>query len=518
MKKLFHRVCLFWFLIAAHSFAGSATWRVNPTSNDWYTATNWRPQTVPDAQEDVATFGGSNITNITLANSNHFTVDSIVFSPGASPYTITAAPVLGFLSVWGVGVINNSGVTQNFITDSTYFFNQATAGTNVVYTQPEDSFYGLVFTQQSNAGSAILINDGVTSDLKDVGRVSFFDTCSAETSTIINEEGDPFGGATYFSEYSTAGSSTITAYRNARVTFFEGSTADSATLIADTGTISFLEGSTAGNSTITADGGTIYFRGQSTGGLAQILLTNGGVLDVGIREDEVPITIGSLEGDDGTVHLGGHQLVIGGNGVSTTFGGVITGGFGNIVKTGDKTLTLTGASTYRGGTTVDAGTLLVQTATGSATGTGVVIVNSGIFGGTGNVSGAVTIGDGMSGTGTLSPGVEGPGTLILGQSLTFQSDGNYRYEVGLTRNPQSDQVVANGVTISINAKFNLRSKGTATLPPGTLFTAISNTSPSPISGSFSDLPDGAIITAGPNTLQASYEGGDGNDLTLTVIP
>lgn len=145
-------------------------------------------------------------------------------------------------------------------------------------------------------------------------------------------------------------------------------------------------------------------------------------------------------------------------------------------------------------------------------------VNGGIFGGTGNVSGAVTIGDGMSGTGTLSPGVEGPGTLIFARSLTFQSDGNYRYELGLTRNPRSDQVAANGVVINTGARFNLRSKGTAALPPGTELTAISNTSASPISGTFSNLPNGATVTAGPNTLQVSYEGGDGNDLTLTVVP
>ena len=41
----------------------------------------------------------------------------------------------------------------------------------------------------------------------------------------------------------------------------------------------------------------------------------------------------------------------------------------------------------------------------------------------------------------------------------------------------------------------------------------------PISGVFANLADGAIInaTAG-NRLQASYTGGDGNDLTLTVVP
>ena len=37
-------------------------------------------------------------------------------------------------------------------------------------------------------------------------------------------------------------------------------------------------------------------------------------------------------------------------------------------------------------------------------------------------------------------------------------------------------------------------------------------------GTFRNLPDGATVTVGSNTFLANYEGGDGNDLTLTVVP
>jgi len=47
---------------------------------------------------------------------------------------------------------------------------------------------------------------------------------------------------------------------------------------------------------------------------------------------------------------------------------------------------------------------------------------------------------------------------------------------------------------------------------------LSNTSASPISSTFSNLPDGGIVTVGGANFQANYEGGDGNDLTLTVVP
>ena len=39
-----------------------------------------------------------------------------------------------------------------------------------------------------------------------------------------------------------------------------------------------------------------------------------------------------------------------------------------------------------------------------------------------------------------------------------------------------------------------------------------------MAGAFSNLADGSALIVGSNTYQANYEGGDGNDLTLTVIP
>jgi len=73
------------------------------------------------------------------------------------------------------------------------------------------------------------------------------------------------------------------------------------------------------------------------------------------------------------------------------------------------------------------------------------------------------------------------------------------------------------VTIT-GAKFAFHPRISDTLQAGTLFTAISNTSANPISGTFSNVADGAIVNIGGTNFQADYEGGDGNDLTLTVVP
>src|SRR5690349_10617591 len=94
------------------SFAGSAAWDPNPTSGNWNTATNWTPQTVPNGSSDIATFVSSSTTAVSVSSS--ITVDRIVFGSGASAYTVTVpSPWILFLS--GLGVVNDSGMEQNFV-------------------------------------------------------------------------------------------------------------------------------------------------------------------------------------------------------------------------------------------------------------------------------------------------------------------------------------------------------------------------------------------------------------------
>ena len=73
------------------------------------------------------------------------------------------------------------------------------------------------------------------------------------------------------------------------------------------------------------------------------------------------------------------------------------------------------------------------------------------------------------------------------------------------------------MTITEGALFFLSVHGTAALSPGTVFTAIDNTVATPINGTFSNLPDGGIVSVNGNKLQVDYEGRDGNDLTLTAV-
>jgi autotransporter-associated beta strand protein len=230
------------------------------------------------------------------------------------------------------------------------------------------------------------------------------------------------------------------------------------------------------------------------------------------------VGIGSVEGS-GLILLGSNNLTVGSNNLSTTFSGIIQGssGSGSLAKTGKGKFTLSNANAYGGGTTVVKGTLLVTNRTGSATGTGAVTVNAGTLGGRGKISGAVTIGTATSAA-ILAPGSGAkPGKLALSNTLTFNGRANYKVDLNSTL-VTADQVTAKGVTINSGATVTLSELGTGTLTVGTFFTIINNTATTPIADNFSNLLDGGTLTIGKNTFQANYEGGDGNDLTLTVVP
>src|SRR3954454_13305867 len=114
------------------SFAGSATWDQNPLSGDWNTAANWAPQTVPNSETDIASFGSSNVTNLSITNAS-VSLDSAVFNSGAPPYTLTIH--IYNLLFYGAGIVNNSGSVQSIVAPAFhdndaafFFFNSASAG------------------------------------------------------------------------------------------------------------------------------------------------------------------------------------------------------------------------------------------------------------------------------------------------------------------------------------------------------------------------------------------------------
>jgi autotransporter-associated beta strand protein len=264
-----------------------------------------------------------------------------------------------------------------------------------------------------------------------------------------------------------------------------------------------------------AAGGALQFLDDSSGGSARVKVFGAGNLDLN-SHNPPGVTVGSIQGT-GVVFLGANNLTVSSDNAGTLFAGVIQDGGigGSFTKAGSGMLTLSGQNTYTGGTTVEDGTLLVKNNGGSGTGTGAVTVNGGIFGGTGKISGAVTIASGTTPAILVAGSGTRPGTLTTLSTLAFNAHATYKIDLNSTT-VTADKVTAKGVTITSGALVSIGDLRGGILTASTIFTVINNTAPTPIAGTFSNLADGSTLTVGNNTYKANYEGGTGNDLTLTV--
>ena len=151
-------------------------------------------------------------------------------------------------------------------------------------------------------------------------------------------------------------------------------------------------------------------------------------------------TVGSIAGA-GLYRIGSKQLTVGTANLSTTVSGIIADGGaaggtgGSLVKVGGGTLTLAGANTYTGGTTINEGSLVVNGSLASG-----VTMNGGTLGGSGSVAGLVV------NSGTLAPG-NSIGTLRVNGNLVQGAGTTYQVEVNAAG--QGDRINVGG-TATIN--------------------------------------------------------------------
>lgn len=173
------------------------------------------------------------------------------------------------------------------------------------------------------------------------------------------------------------------------------------------------------------DTGTLLLNNASNnyGGSTTIIVGNIQLGANGVLPDTTTVIIGGTSGGNPTLDLNGKTetiaglndnsqtngrvtgnggtLTVGGSG-NYSFGGILQDGTGTLTftKSGAGTQTLSAANTYSGSTTITSGLLLANNTSGSATGTGGVVINGGKLGGTGSLSGLVTLNTG----GMISPG------------------------------------------------------------------------------------------------------------------
>lgn len=340
-------------VVAAH--AVDATWI--GTTNEWTDAPNWSSNpSVPDGTATFTNTGANAITNF----GGIVTIGALQFTNTAQAYSFTLTnPFI----INAAGIVNNSGNTQSFEVTSgnnLVFQNSSTAsgGTGAV-TITNDAGATVNFIQNSTAGTASLINNSF---------VTFEDSSSAGSANITNNLNSQID----FFTNASAGTATISNAAGASLNFHSNTTAGGSTVTND-GTVTFDGSASAANATITTDNAaTTTFLDNASGGSARFITNAGGTVDIsGLTSGGM--TAGSIEGL-GYYVLGANTLTTGSLNTSTQVDGVISGTGGGLTKVGTGTLTLTGANTYTGATTISAGTLALS-GFGSIASSSVVTVN-----------------------------------------------------------------------------------------------------------------------------------------------
>ena len=179
---------------------------------------------------------------------------------------------------------------------------------------------------------------------------------------------------------------------------------------------------------------------------------------------DATIEIGELTGSSsselGSGGEGSNTITwkVGGKNTSVEFNGRITntqfknsGSQAAIIKTGSGRWTLTNSNTYTGGTTIERGTMIVTNTSGSATGTGdIVVKRNSALAGTGSVSGAVTV----SSRGYIMPGLTTSiGVLTVNNDVTFLDGAIYYVKIDADA-VANDKIYATG-TANLAGTLNL---------------------------------------------------------------
>lgn len=340
--------------------------------------------TAPNGSGNFNVSGGTaTVGALTVArgNNNQNTLNGTVTVSGGT-LTSTGDVIFGFAGNNNTATLNVSGGAFNVGTTATKWMSVGTWDTTKGVINVSSGNLNL------NAGSSIKMN--------------------RETGTGANVITQSGGNVTFFSDNATTAGGTGVLDMQSR-----GAAGSSNTYHLNGGTL------TANQITATMTASAVPGGAAAAAG-TRIFNFNGGTLKVGSASYATTFfNLGAGGTARANVRNGG--ALINTNGFNVTISQPLLhsniGGDaatdGGLTKSGNGTLTLTGANTYNGPTAVNAGSLLV-TGAGSLSTTGLTVASSATFGG------AVTINGSVSSSGNLLPGgASTVGTLTINNGLTL---------------------------------------------------------------------------------------------------
>jgi autotransporter-associated beta strand protein len=446
--------------LATMADATQRTWSGSGADNFWTNPTNWVGGVAPSPGDDL--LFPTNAPNLTVSNN---------FPSGTVFNSITILGVSD--SLYGSNIVLHAGIN---------------ASNNANITGIQNYFY-IPLTLNSN--QAITVDNAnaslyVYGDINTAGNnLTFAGAGAAQVISIISGAGG------------------LIKTGNGFATFYASNTF--------LGTVQILQGSlhvqaghalgdTNGNTTVSS-GANLFLANNVT--VPEPIVLAGLLLS---SADQILTGPLSLAAPDATIQVF--------QGVTLTVNAVVSG-TGGLIKTSFGTLTLNSNNTYSGTTTVNGGTLLIN---GSQPSSPIILslgtlANPNSLGGTGTVGTVTATGGGVPGEIVLTPG-NNPGIL---NSSNVALNSATKYVVALN----SPTPVTGYGQLNVKGTVAL---GNATLSPtlgytpalGDSFVIIKNDGTDAIGGTFSGLPQGALITNGAAIFRVSYTGGDGNGVTLTT--
>ena len=357
------------------------------------------------------TAGGDNTNtifdgNISGAGSLVKTGTGDLFLFGTNSYTggttVSGGALVGTTSSLQGAILNNALVSFDQNTNGTYGGTMSGSGTllktglGTLTLTGANSYSG--GTQVAGNGAVSIASDGALGAAS--GGVVLGDSSSSGMLTFTNGSALSSGRAFQLGAgngiFNTIGASPVT---------LTGSITGSGGLIKNGAGTLVLGGAAGYSGGTVVNAGTLQTSASNLfGATSTLTVAAGAAFDIAGSSQ----TLGSISGD-GSVLLGGGTLTTGANNASSVFGGVISGN-GSLVKTGSGVLTLTGANTYSGGTSVLSGSLFGTTTSlhGNIFNNGLVLFDQNFDG---------TYAGSMSGSGILSK--NGSGVLTLSGTNTY---------------------------------------------------------------------------------------------------